>query len=313
MILLLKCLQKYKKNIEYSIVKHRFVQYYSDLEVKIIRNNTELTTVLKQVKAEYSNSTIGFVPTMGALHEGHISLIDATKSKCNIVICSIFVNPTQFNEQSDLDKYPRTIDADLKLLASNGCDIVYVPSETDIYPEKNMDYSIDLNGLDQVMEGQYRDHHFEGVCMVVERLFSLIQPHIAFFGIKDFQQVAIIKHLVKIRGFNIDIVACPIKREASGLAMSSRNSLLSEEEKKEAVKISQALFSGVESFKNGGTKNEILDCIHHILDSSQLKVEYIEIVDNDTLQPVDFVNQNSSVCIAAYCGSVRLIDNCQFY
>ena len=280
--------------------------------MKIIRNITDLNLFLDEFKRLFPLKKIGFVPTMGALHAGHISLIKQANKQCNLVVCSVFVNPTQFNEQSDLEKYPRTEEADIELLKSNACDVVFIPSEVDIYPNKKITYLIDLNGLDTVLEGKYRDNHFVGVCMVVERLFNLVTPNTAFFGIKDFQQVAIIKYMVQQKKLNINIVSCSITREESGLAMSSRNMLLSEKQKKEAVVISQALFKGVDAYKNGLQLADVLTIMQQILGQSTLKVEYLEIVDNDTLQNVTQINQNSTVCIAAYCGKVRLIDNCQF-
>jgi len=280
--------------------------------VKIIRNITDLHLFLEEYKRFFPLKIIGFVPTMGALHAGHMSLIKQAKNQCNLVICSIFVNPTQFNDKSDLEKYPRTEVADIELLKSNQCDVVFIPSKEDIYPNKKIKYLIDLNGLDTVLEGKYRDNHFVGVCMVVERLFKLVMPNKAFFGIKDFQQVAIIKHMVNEKNIDINIVACPIIREESGLAMSSRNMLLLKQDKKEAVIISQALFKGLEAYKNGFQLTEVLKVMLKILNESSLQLEYLEIVNNDTLQNVTEINDNSSVCIAAYCGKVRLIDNCQF-
>ena len=166
-------------------------------KVIIARNNKDLAFFLTNFRSKNEHKTIGFIPTMGALHNGHMSLIKEAKAHCEFVVCSLFVNPTQFNDSKDLDKYPRTEKEDLTLLELNNCDLVFIPSESDIYPKKIKDYSINFNGLDKVMEGKYRDGHFNGVCMVVERFFNLIEPNFAFFGRKDFQQVAIIKHMVK--------------------------------------------------------------------------------------------------------------------
>lgn len=280
--------------------------------MRIARNNQELEEILSNYKLDNPEHTIGFVPTMGALHQGHISLVNQAKIKSNFVIVSIFVNPTQFNESADLEKYPRTETADIELLKSNSCDLVYLPSVKDIYPSKNSNYSIDLKGLDKVMEGKYRDNHFDGVCMVVERLFKLVNPDYAFFGKKDFQQVAVINHMVKERGLDIEIVSCSIKRECSGLAMSSRNTLLSGYEKNQAVVISESLKSGVSAYQRGFKKDMVLGTILSVFYRGNLTLEYLEIVDNVALEAVEELNDNCSVCIAAYCGSVRLIDNFQF-
>lgn len=280
--------------------------------MKIIRNNSELALFLNEFRLKHPKRAVGFVPTMGALHEGHMSLISEAKKASNLIVFSIFVNPTQFNDSTDLAKYPRTEQADLDLLEHNGCDLVFIPSESDIYPDKTKKYLIKLNGLDKVMEGKYRNGHFDGVCMVVERFFHLVNPDFSFFGKKDFQQVAIIKHMVKIRGLKTKIISCPIKREPSGLAMSSRNSLLSDIEKKNATILSLTLKAGIEAYQSGFDIKHTFDKMMLIFNSGHLKLEYLEIVDNDTLSPVTSLNANCSICIAAYCGSVRLIDNIQF-
>jgi pantoate--beta-alanine ligase len=280
--------------------------------VKIARNNQELEQILENYKLDNPTHTIGFVPTMGALHQGHMSLVKQAKIKSNFLVVSVFVNPTQFNESADLDKYPRTESADIELLKSNNCDLIYLPSVEDIYPNKKSNYYIDLVGLDKVMEGKYRENHFDGVCMVVERLFSLVKPDYAFFGKKDFQQVAIIDYMVKDRELAVEIISCPIKRELSGLAMSSRNMLLSAYEKNQAVIINDALSSGVSAYKRGFKIDMVMGTMLSIFYRGSLQLEYIEIVDNVTLQKVSELNDNCTVCIAAYCGSVRLIDNFQF-
>ena len=280
--------------------------------MKIARNNQELEQILTNYQFNNPTHTIGFVPTMGALHVGHMSLVNQAKSKVNFLVTSVFVNPAQFNEVSDLDKYPRTEQADIELLKTNHCDLVYIPTVEDVYPKINSNYSIDLNGLDKVMEGKYRDDHFDGVCMVVERLFDLVKPNYAFFGKKDFQQVAIVNHMVKVRGLDVKIISSPIKRELSGLAMSSRNTLLSDFEREEAIVISKALESGVLAYQRGFKIDRVRETMLSIFYRGSLKLEYMEIVDNKTLQEVSELNNNCTVCIAAYCGSVRLIDNFQF-
>lgn len=280
--------------------------------MKIVRNNKDLESFLSDFRIRNQNKTIGFVPTMGALHNGHISLIAEAKAMSDIVVCSIFVNPTQFDESSDLAKYPRTEKADIEILEINDCDLLFIPSESDVYPNKTINYSIDLNGLDQVMEGKYRDGHFNGVCMVVERFFNLIKPDFGFFGKKDFQQVAVLKHMVKVRELATEIIPCPIKREDSGLAMSSRNTLLSQQEKNDATILSKTLKTGVDAYRLGLNYEQVMEKMLVVFNSGYLKLEYLEIVNNDSLMPSTLIDNNCSVCIAAYCGSIRLIDNYQF-
>ena len=280
--------------------------------MEIARNNQELEQILSNYRLNNPEHTIGFVPTMGALHNGHMSLINRANASVDYVVASVFVNPTQFNEASDLDKYPRTEAADIELLKLNDCNLVYIPSVDDIYPDKNSTYSISLGGLDKVMEGKYRDDHFDGVCMVVERLFNLVKPDSAFFGKKDFQQVAIINHMVKERTLNVSIVSCPIKRELSGLAMSSRNTLLTDFERAQSTVINEALSAGVNAYKRGFKLDRVKQTMLSLFYRGDLKLEYMEIVDNVTLKEVTELNDNCTVCIAAYCGKVRLIDNFQF-
>ena len=280
--------------------------------MRIARNNQELEEILSNYKLDNPEHTVGFIPTMGALHIGHMSLINQASSQANFLVASVFVNPTQFNETNDLEKYPRTESADIELLKANNCDLVYIPSVEDIYPNKKSNYSIDLMGLDIVMEGKYRENHFDGVCMVVERLFNLINPDYAFFGKKDFQQVAIINQMVKDRGLDVKIVSCPIKRETSGLAMSSRNTLLSDFEKNQAIVVIKSLEAGVLAYQSGFKIDRVKETMLSIFYRGSLTLEYLEIVDNITLQEVTELNENCTVCIAAYCGSVRLIDNLQF-
>jgi pantoate--beta-alanine ligase len=279
--------------------------------VLIVDKISDLKEIISNLRTENTQQKIGFVPTMGALHNGHMSLIEIAEKQSDIVVCSIFVNPTQFNEKKDLDSYPRTLEKDLKLLSDYSCDIVFVPSADEMYPDKKNDYSINLNGLDKVLEGKFRPGHFEGVCMVVEKLFNIVLPDKAFFGIKDFQQVAIIKQMVIEKQINVEIIACPIKREPSGLAMSSRNELLTAEQREKAKVLSQTIFKGKEVFENGGGLEEMYDEMYKIFNQSDLKLEYLEVVDNITLKSVTFVSNHCSICIAAYCGEIRLIDNCQ--
>lgn len=268
----------------------------------------------EQIKAcKQSNKTIGFVPTMGALHQGHASLIKESLKENEINIVSIFVNPTQFNNKEDLEKYPRNLQQDAEMLASLGVDFVFAPMPEEMYStqELNTLFSFDFGGLDQVMEGKMRPGHFNGVVQVVSKLFRLIEPDRAYFGEKDFQQLAIIRRMVDILHFNIQIVGCPIVREKTGLALSSRNERLSEQDKQCAINISHILFESrqlTQCQTVTQVENWVIEQINRI---DGLTVEYYQIVDQTTLLPArDF--SNAIGCITVYCGSVRLIDNIKY-
>lgn len=256
------------------------------------------------------NLTIGFVPTMGALHQGHVSLIQQAKKECDIVVCSIFVNPTQFNDKSDLEKYPRTLDADIVLLENALCDVLFTPSAEEMYPEPD-NRVFDFERLDKVMEGAHRAGHFNGVAQVVSKLFDIVQPHKAYFGQKDFQQLAIVKALVKKLNIGVEIIGCPIIRETDGLAMSSRNVRLSAEERKTAPVIFQTL-SKVKELSKKYTVRELKTFVEkEISQNTLLSLDYFEIVDAISLQPIDNITEANEVvaCIAVKLGNVRLIDN----
>ncbi|MCL1938518.1 MAG: pantoate--beta-alanine ligase [Candidatus Azobacteroides sp.] len=276
--------------------------------MKIADSVVELQAILAQERKE--NKCVGFVPTMGALHEGHIALARRCVAENDFSVVSIFVNPTQFNNKNDLVKYPRTLESDCALLQSAGVDVVFVPSEEEIYPEPDL-RQFDFGGLETVMEGQFRPGHFNGVAQVVSRLFEIVKPDRAYFGEKDFQQLAIIQSLVKQLNLSVEIVPHPTVREPDGLAMSSRNRLLTPAQRKSAAAISQALF---ESKKNKGrlsiseTKNEV---INQINSRPELRVEYFDLVDGGTLQSVQNWEDSDQIvgCIAVYAGDVRLIDN----
>ena len=274
--------------------------------------------LLKQVAAcKQKEKTIGLVPTMGALHEGHASLVRRAVDENNVVFVSVFVNPTQFNNKEDLAKYPRTLDRDADLLASLGVDYVFAPSAEEMYTQEEMNttFEFDFGGLDQVMEGKMRPGHFNGVVQIVSRLFLLIQHQKAYFGEKDYQQLAIIHRMVKImpelQSLDIKIIDCPIVREASGLALSSRNERLSEKEKQIAVNISHILFESRQLTQSQSVKeveNWVIEQVNRV---EGLTVEYYEIVDQSTLLPVtDF--SHAIGCITVYCGPVRLIDNIKY-
>jgi pantoate--beta-alanine ligase len=272
----------------------------------------QITACIRQGK------TIGFVPTMGALHAGHAALVQKACSENEICVVSIFVNPTQFNNAEDLQKYPRTLEKDTTLLESLGVHFVFAPTAEEMYSAEEMQarFSFDFNGLDEVMEGKMRPGHFNGVVQVVSRLFELVRPTRAYFGEKDFQQLAIIRHMVEHSTLssnfnNLKIVGCPIVREASGLALSSRNERLSDNEKQTAVAISQTLIASLEWAKTDGleeVQKRVIDTINAI---DGLEVEYFEIVDKTTLQPTTTFD-NAIGCVTVYCGPVRLIDNIQY-
>jgi pantoate--beta-alanine ligase len=284
--------------------------------MQIIRTKQELTNHLAVCIRQ--NKTIGFVPTMGALHAGHASLVKRACEENDICVVSVFVNPTQFNNKEDLLKYPRNIVKDAELLADLGVHFLFAPSPEEMYTSKEMEqeFVFDFAGLDQVMEGKMRPGHFNGVVQVVSRLFDLVQPTRAYFGEKDFQQLAIIHHMVERSSLSeryagLKIVDCPIVRETSGLAMSSRNERLSTEEKQTAVAISQTLFASLQWAKTA-TVEEVQQRVIDTLNAVDgLEVEYYEIVNKNTLQLTD--NWDSAVgCVTVYCGDVRLIDNIRY-
>ena len=279
---------------------------------------TKLELMNQMAACVRQGKTIGFVPTMGALHAGHASLVKQACAENAVCVVSVFVNPTQFNNKEDLLKYPRNINKDAELLADLGVDFVFAPTPEEMYTQEEMqqEFSFDFAGLDQVMEGKMRPGHFNGVVQVVSRLFDLVQPTRAYFGEKDFQQLAIIHHMVERSSLSerytgLKIVDCPIVREASGLAMSSRNERLSSEEKQTAVTISQTLFASLQWAKTASVKEvqqQVIDTINAV---DGLEVEYYEIVDKNTLQPTD--NWDNAVgCVTVYCGPVRLIDNIRY-
>ena len=280
---------------------------------------TTKENLIRQVEACLrQNKTIGLVPTMGALHQGHAALVRRSVAENDVCVVSVFVNPTQFNNKEDLQKYPRTLEKDVELLTQLGVHFVFAPSPEEMYSaeEMNTQFSFDFNGLNKVMEGKMRPGHFNGVVQVVSRLFELVRPTRAYFGEKDFQQLAIIHHMVerstmKTNFTDLKIIDCPIVREESGLALSSRNQRLSEEEKSIALNISKTLFASLEWAKTSSVpevEKRVIDTINAI---PGLDVEYYEIVDKTTLQPTNTF-QNAIGCITVYCGPVRLIDNIQY-
>ena len=276
--------------------------------MKVLRNKKTLVDYIERHKE--MGKKIGFAPTMGALHLGHISLYETAKKENDEIISSIFVNPTQFNNPDDFEKYPQTLENDLKLLEKAGVDAVYVPKAIDIYPEGLKSKHYDFDGLDNEMEGKYRPGHFDGVGTVVEELLRQVQPHNAYFGEKDYQQLAIIKKMVEKTKLPLKIHGVLTLRENSGLAMSSRNLRLTEKQRKEATIIYETLLKVKEWFKILSVK-EIKERVEKIFQDSNFELEYFIIADEKTLKETDFFYKDKSyrAFIVAYAGDVRLIDN----
>lgn len=258
-----------------------------------------------------SGKRIGFVPTMGALHQGHLELVKRALNECDSVVVSIFVNPTQFNNSSDLEKYPRTPENDIALLSKLGNIKIFLPSVDEIYTTKDSFPGVNISALDSVLEGKFRPGHFDGVVHVVYNLFEIVQPDLAYFGLKDFQQVAVIREMVAQLNLPVEIIACPTLREENGLAMSSRNMRLTAEERKDALIIFETLHF-IRSIKNDHLPEEARRMAWDFFSKGNLELEYLEIVDEKTLQPLTNSWADGAVCcIAAFCGPVRLIDNMQ--
>lgn len=279
--------------------------------MKVVNTIIELKSILDAYREK--GMSIGFVPTMGALHNGHASLVERSVSENDITVVSVFVNPTQFNDKNDLKNYPRTLDADCALLERVGAAVVFAPTVEEMYPTEDT-RQFSFEPLDTVMEGACRPGHFNGVAQIVSKLFYAVEPHKAYFGEKDFQQLAIIREMVRRLAFNIEIVGCPIVREEDGLAMSSRNTLLSDDERERALTISSALFASADFAKVNtlaATKAFVEDMID---DTDGLELEYFQIVDGNTLQQIEEWGDSDYVvgCIALFCGNVRLIDNIKY-
>ena len=279
--------------------------------MKLVHTINELRVELALQRQ--AGKKIGLVPTMGALHEGHASLVRRAVAENDVVVVSDFVNPTQFNDKNDLLKYPRTLDADCELLEKEGASFVFAPSVEEIYPEPDT-RQFSYAPLDTVMEGKYRPGHFNGVCQIVSKLFMIVEPDKAYFGEKDFQQLAIIREMVKQMNFPLEIVGCPIVREADGLALSSRNARLSEEQRRQALGISQALFCSKEYAATHSVAETQEFVEKAIADAEGLELEYFELVDGLTLQKIaSWEDTDYAVgCITVFCGEVRLIDNIKY-
>lgn len=282
------------------------------LEMKVLNYIAEVHDFVKEARNQ--GLKVGFVPTMGALHEGHISLIKRAKNENDVVIASIFVNPIQFNNPTDLEKYPRTPEADIKKLDDAACDAAFMPSVEEMYPEKN-EKTFDFGDLERVMEGACRPGHFNGVAVVVSKLFEIVTPDKAYFGEKDFQQLAIIKKMVDDLGSDVEIVPCPIIRESDGLAMSSRNVRLNAEERAIAPKI-YAVLNEASSQLNAMSPKEMKEyALAKYADIQEFEVEYVEIADEQNLKSLNEWNDSTHarIFVALQLGPVRLIDNVRIY
>ncbi len=255
--------------------------------------------------------SVGLVPTMGYLHEGHASLVDRARSNCDRVVVSDFVNPTQFAPNEDLESYPRDFEHDCKLLENHGCDLVFYPSVEEMYSPNAATYVEILDEMPKQLCGKTRPIHFRGVCTIVSKLFNIVQPDKAFFGQKDAQQLAVIRKMVLDLSYGIEIIGCPIVRESDGLAKSSRNTYLSNEERKAALVLSKAVFRGEEMVSAGiNDANRIIDEMKNIISAQPLaKIDYISVVDGKTMMPVDEIKDGVLVAMAVYIGKTRLIDN----
>ncbi|MBN9292461.1 MAG: pantoate--beta-alanine ligase [Flavobacteriia bacterium] len=275
----------------------------------VINNVSDLTLQISELKS--LGKKIGFVPTMGALHIGHASLMKRSVRENDITVVSIFVNPRQFNNPEDLAKYPRTIETDIEFVEKTGVDIVFIPEEDDVYPVNFSVPEVDLGRLEVLMEGRMRPGHFDGVVQVLTRFFQLVQPDNAYFGLKDFQQVAVVRKMVEYLHLPVNIIACPIYRESSGLAFSSRNQRLTEAQKEEALFIYKSLLKAKELAKKM-TPVQIAEIMKQDYSDSSMELEYFEIVDPVTLESLtDEWTPDAVACVVAYVGEVRLIDNMQ--
>lgn len=279
--------------------------------MEVVHTVKSLQDALAPFRTE--GKSIGLVPTMGALHAGHASLVNRSVKENDVTVASIFVNPTQFNDKDDLQKYPRTPEADYRLLEACGADIAFAPTVEEIYPEPDTRL-FSFAPLDTVMEGKFRPGHFNGVCQIVSKLFDMVKPARAYFGEKDFQQLAIVREMVRRMHFPLQVVGCPIVREADGMALSSRNARLTASQRSEAVKISETLFASVD-YARTHTVEETLRFVEESISAAPgLRMEYFEVVDAETLQPVRHWGETSCAvgCITVFCGEVRLIDNIKY-
>lgn len=279
--------------------------------MKLISTIKDLKSLLDECRA--AGKTVGLVPTMGALHQGHASLVERAVKENDVAVVSVFVNPTQFNDKNDLKNYPRTLEADCALLENIGADIAFAPSVEEMYPTEDT-RQFSFAPIDTVMEGACRPGHFNGVAQIVSKLFYAVEPDKAYFGEKDFQQLAIIREMVRQLDLKLEIVGCPIVREADGLAMSSRNTLLTADERLRALTISRTLFASLD-YAAGNSLAATKAFVEEKINSTPgLELEYYQIVDGNTLQEINEWSDSDYIvgCIALFCGKIRLIDNIKY-
>jgi len=280
--------------------------------MEVITNPSQMQTLMRSLKKQ--GKKIGFVPTMGYLHEGHLSLIRCSKKENDITVVSIFVNPIQFGANEDFGRYPRDFERDKSLCEKENVDYVFYPSYEEMYPDGFQTY-VEVVKLSKGLCGDFRPGHFKGVATVVAKLFNIVCPDNAYFGKKDFQQLKVIQRMVKDLNFPVNVVGCPIVREPDGLAMSSRNKYLSDEERESALYISKALFEAKRMFEDGITDpNLIKERVRQIISQAKhlKEIQYVEIVDSNTLKPVDKIKKSDVLAVAVYIGNTRLIDNIEF-
>ena len=278
--------------------------------LEVIATTTELENSLMPLRAK--GLKIALVPTMGALHHGHLSLIAAAQKQADVVVCSIFVNPTQFTDPKDLEKYPRPLEHDIKMLAEAGCNFVFMPTVKEMYPSypEPENWKINLGNAEFVLEGEFRKGHYQGVTQIVFKLFNAVKPNVAFFGQKDFQQVLMIKNMVAVLNLDVQIVTCPIIREEDGLAMSSRNIHLSEEDRENSLVLSKALFFIAENYHRYSLEDLLTTAKQIINNVPGVALDYLTIANGDTLLPITTkTGHNTVTLIAAKVGETRLIDN----
>ena len=280
--------------------------------MRILRTIGSMREACRAIRSP--QTVLGLVPTMGALHEGHLALIRAAKRRCDVVAVSIFVNPTQFGPNEDLDRYPRTFEADCALLEAEGVDLVFAPSVEEMYPNGSAGTFVDVPEIGARLDGASRPGHFRGVATVVSKLFHIIDPEVAFFGQKDAAQVAVLRAMVRDLNFALELVVCPIVREPDGLALSSRNRFLSEEQRRQALVLSRSLASIQSQLADGQADLDILrKKLRQAIEAAPgMRLDYAEIVDPDTLEEARNLSGGALVAVAAYCGEVRLIDNLVF-
>lgn len=275
--------------------------------MKIFTTKHEVSQHLQQLQD--AGQKVGFVPTMGALHQGHLSLLAQARQQTQVVVCSIFVNPTQFTDPKDLEKYPRPIEADIAKLQQAGCDVLFNPPVREMYAGHE-NWHLDIGELEHLLEGKFRPGHYQGVMQVVNKLFTIIHPNLAFFGQKDYQQVMVIEQMIQRLKLPVKLVMCPIERETDGLAMSSRNIHLTANDRQHALVLSRALNQAKADFEAGEPLNQVTKQAADLINlESGTELEYFELADGQTLHPATTKSQNIVALVAARVGHTRLIDN----